>query len=181
MNPQSFIASILLVSSFSVSATEIVRINDGASARCENRADVARYATSPIYRPTSIVRLNAQEAMISLQFLKCSNERSSFNFSADSEPTSRTVVLERGPMREQDMTVTIERKNMRVVVYTESGKVLDSAPLKQVSGDTFSAVIKLEEDNVLFNVHSQMKITNDDTGAVIDSGREILGSYRLKL
>lgn len=182
MNPLFILASCLLTFGLSAHATEILRITDGATAKCDSRADEMRYKTSFIYRPISAVRLNGQEALLSLQFLKCSQEeRGGFAFSAETDLRSRTVVLERGPFRDQDMTVTVERNNLSVVVYNEEGHVFDSAPLKKISGDTYTAVIKLEEDNLLFNIHSMVKVTNENTGAVIDSGRDISGSYRIKL
>lgn len=182
MNPSFILASCLLTFGLSAHATEIIRITDGATAKCESRVDEMRYKTSFIYRPLSAVRLNQQEALLSLQFLKCSQEqRGGFAFSAETELRSRTVVLERGPFRDQDMTVTIERKDLNVVIYNEQGQILDTAPLKKVSPDTYTAVIKLKEDNLLFNIHSRVKVTNEDTGTVIDSGRDISGSYRIKL
>jgi len=181
MNPSFILASCLLVFGMTAQATEIVRIFDGATAECANRADEMRFKTSAIYRPVSAVRLNSEEVSISVQFLKCSNERGEYGFSTDVPTRSRSIVLERGPFQDKDVTVTVERTNLKLVVYSEDGHIIDTTALKLVSGDTYNAIVKVDRDDVLFNVHSLLKITNEETGAILDSGRSILGSYRLKL
>lgn len=180
MNPSFILASCVLAFALNSQATEIIRITDGATAKCSGRVDEMRYKTSAIYRPVSIEKLADEKARLTIEFLKCSQERGEFGFSVESEVRNRTVVLERGPFRQEETTVTIQRDDLKVVVYDEQGVVLDTAPLKQASGDTYSAVIELKEDNLLFNIHSKVKLTDEATGKVIDSGRDVSGSYRLR-
>jgi hypothetical protein len=68
-----------------VQASEIIRIFDGSTAQCADRADVIRYKAFAIYRPISVMRIGEQEAVLTLQFLKCSKERVAYGFTGDEQ------------------------------------------------------------------------------------------------
>ncbi|MES2525503.1 MAG: hypothetical protein V4598_00385 [Bdellovibrionota bacterium] len=181
------LASLMLVS-FSAFANDIVKVTDGSVALCKTKVDVMRYATSGIYRPVSFVRTE-DSATLTVEFLRCVQQGDSFAFVRDNSLEKRIVTVKAGPFSREDITVEVKRNDVTGVAFASSGRVYNRGDMKKNADNTYTQKMPIESANFEVNrngdrffemtVAYKVKITNQATGAVLDSKLEHLGSYRI--
>lgn len=180
--------AILMLASFSAFANDIVKITDGSVALCKTKADVMRYQTSGIYRPVSFVR-GEETATLTVEFLRCVQVGDSFKFVRDNSLEKRVVTIKAGPFSREDLTVEVKRSEVTGVAFASSGRVYNRNEMKKNADSTYTQKMPVEVANFETNrngdrffemtVAYKVKITNQATGAVVDSKMEYLGSYRV--
>ena len=179
---------VALFMSFSAFANDIINIADGSAAVCKSKADVLRYETSAVYRPVSFVR-GEETATLTVEFLRCVQSGDDFKFVRDDKVERRKVTVKAGPFSTQDMTVEIKRTEIAGVSYSSKGRVYNRSEMKKNSNDTYSQTMPIELTNFEANrngdrffemtVSFKVKVTDVETGKVIDSKLEHLGSFKI--
>jgi hypothetical protein len=175
----------------SVMASDIIDIVDGSRAGCKTRTELETSQGKIFYRPVSFKRIDEVKGELALEFLNCVEKDGQIGFVAADPSIEQTVVMRPTPFQRSERKVKIERDHFSVVTFTERGHVLEKVSLKNSDGGLFRAVVRVDHadmdrtrngnDTLQFNIHSIMKVTDAADGSVIDSGREVLGSFRLIL
>lgn len=180
------VSALMLSLSTGVMANDLIKMIDGGVARCESRVDVVRHNLSSVYRPLSAVR-NGEKVTLRLEFLRCvENKRNNtFGFEREPELMVRTV----RPLLSPDRELNVVRRDLSVVVMNGKGVKVDKQELKEVGAGVYTVTVKttaeeyddspLGKKSLELHVQSIMKITDADTGEVIDQGLEALGAYRI--
>ena len=169
-------------------ATDIIKVIDGGSTTCHNKIDFLRNQTNAIYRPISFTRTE-NSSLLSVEFYRCVDKgNNEYGFEKVNSINSTEVKTVQSPYQPISRTVTIDRNIMTLTAYNARGRVLAQNVLLQRRNGVYQASLDLNEGDLdftfvgasfEFNVFSLTTITDKNTGLVIDSGREFLGSYGL--
>ena len=183
-----FLLAFLLLTSFGAFANDIIKVVDGSAAFCKSKADVLRYQSYGVYRPLKFVR-NADSATLTVEFLRCVKNGEDFMFVRDDRFENRVLTIEAGPFSREGMKVEITRSDVAAVTFNTNGRVYQHAHLKKHADNTYSQTLPIERTNYETNrngehflemsVSYKVKVTDQNTGKVIDEKVEYLGSYRV--
>lgn len=182
-----FLALCLLVATSSVFADEIIKVVDAGKAECSTLKDFLRYQTTAVYRPLKFVRGNGS-SQLTVEFLKCVKTNEGFAFQRQGSIETSEVRVVKGPINDISQTVLVERKGVTLIAYNSTGRILARSVAMRGDDGTYVADLEIDHNQMdstfagskfEFSLYTVIKITDAETGALIDSGREFLGSYAL--
>lgn len=183
------LVAFLLVS-FSSFANDIIKVVDGTAAFCKTKADVLRFQSYGMYRPVKFERSN-DSATLTVEFLRCVQDGEDFKFVRDDRFEGRVLTLEAGPFNREGRKVSIERSDIAAVTFSSNGRIYNRGEMKKHADNTYSQTMPIELTNFEadrngdhffeMSVSYKVKVTDKETGAVIDSKLEYLGAYRVYL
>ena len=178
------LAAFVLSLSSLTHANDLIKLLDGSVARCESRIDVARHNITGVYRPVSVVR-EGEMAEIRIEFLRCVESKTKFGFEREAEIEARSVRPVMTPERE----LLVERSKISLVVMNGKGELVDRQEMSKGLNGLYIVRVKTEgrdyddspegKKSLEIHVQANYKITDTETGNVIDQGRDAYGSYRL--
>lgn len=184
---RTLLAALMFVS-FSAMGGDIIRI-EGGRASCKTKADVLLYQTSAVYRPVNLAQ-HGETASLTVEFLRCVEQNGKFAFVRDRSFENHTVTVEPGPLHREELAVDVIRNDIQAVTFNTNGFVLNRSEMQRNGDSTYSqtlpigAMDSLETDRngerfFEMAVSYKVMIKNRETGKIIDSKREYLGSYRV--
>lgn len=164
-------AVIVLLTSLA-SQAEIIKLHDGTVARCETKADVARHSISGVYRPVSV-----ESNRIVIEILTCKESKNGYVFKRDSNFEDKTI----RPIVSPERKLHIEHSALTVLIVNGDSKLVDKKELIKGRDNLYSANFNPGNDDFIeFHIQTQIKLTDVDSGEIIDQGVDTYGAYRIR-
>lgn len=155
-------------------------------AECNTASDYNYYQARAITRIVSYER-DGNDFTLQVEVLQCAKNKDGYAFERLSSFGS-TRVETNNRLGNGNRVLKIERSDLNLVAYNSKNQVIARAVADQLANNTFELNFTVAEEDMdatskggrfELSLYTLSKIFDDNSGELIDSGREVLGAYAL--